>query len=218
MMRHVLIHTVGKVIAWPIRRRLRAFDRDCQEPQKLQEELLRQIIALQADTQFGRDHGFAQIRTVADFRKQVPVAPYEYVHPYIEKVQRGDTRALLTDESVLMFALTSGTTAARKFIPVTPRYLTDYRRGWNLWGLRALRDHRPVSLRPIVQLAGDPDEMRTPAGIPCGSISGFTMQVQKRIIRRLYCVPACTGRIKDATARAYVALRFSLPRDVGMVL
>jgi hypothetical protein len=218
MLRLLLIHTVVRVIAWPIRRRLRAFDRDCLQPQRLQNALLREIVSRQADTQFGRDHGFAQIKTIADFRRQVPVAAYEYVQPYIEKVQRGDTRALLSDPRVLMFALTSGTTAARKFIPVTPRYLVDYRRGWNMWGLRALRDHRAVSMRPIVQLAGDPDEMRTEAGIPCGSISGFTTQVQKRIVRRLYCVPAGTGRIKDATARAYVALRFSLPRDVGMVL
>ena len=28
------------------------------------------------------------VRTIADFRKQVPVAPYEYVAPYIEKVQK----------------------------------------------------------------------------------------------------------------------------------
>lgn len=218
MLRLLFINTVGKLIAWPIRRRLRAFDRACQDPQAVQEALLRQIIAYQADTGFGRDHGFAGIQTAADFRRQVAIGPYERLQGYIEQVQRGNSRALLADPVVHMFALTSGTTASRKFIPVTPRYLADYRRGWNLWGLRVLRDHRDVSLRPMVQLVGDPDEMRTDAGIPCGSISGFTAQVQKRIIRRLYCVPASTGRIKDATARTYVALRFSLPRPVGMVL
>ena len=219
MLRLLFLHTVGKLIAWPIRRRFRAFERAAADPQRTQEQLLRRTLALQADTQFGRDHGFATIQTVADFRKQLPVAPYEYVQPYIDKVQRGDTRALLTDPAVLMFALTSGTTSSRKFIPVTHRYLADYRRGWNLWGQRAMRDHRTaVALRPIVQLVGDPDEFRTEAGIPCGSISGFTASVQKRIIRRLYCVPASTGRIKDSAARTYVALRFSLPRGVGMVL
>lgn len=218
MFRLLLVHTIGKLIAWPIRRRIRAFDRECREPQRVQEELLRSLVALHADTQFGRDHGLDRIKTVADFRRQVPIAPYEYYQPYIEKVQRGDTRALLTDATVHMFALTSGTTASRKFIPVTPRYLADYRRGWNLWGLRAYRDHRPVSLRPILQLAGDPEEFRTDAGIPCGSISGFTTSVQKRIIRRLYCVPGVTGRIKDSTARMYSALLFSIPRDVGLVV
>jgi len=218
MFRLLLVHTVGKLIAWPIRRRIRAFDRECLDPRRVQEELLRSLVALHADTQFGRDHGLASVRTVADFRRQVPIAPYEYYQPYIEKVKAGDTRALLTDPIVHMFALTSGTTASRKFIPVTPRYLADYRRGWNLWGLKTYRDHRPVSLRPILQLVGDPEEFRTEAGIPCGSISGFTTQVQKRIVRRLYCVPAITGRIKDAAARQYAAILFSLPRDVGLVV
>lgn len=219
MLRLLFIHTIGKLIAWPIRRRFRHFDAQAQQPRETQEALLRQIVAYHAGTQFGRDHRFEQIRTVADFRRHVPVAPYEYYQPYIERVQRGETQALLADAKVLMFALTSGTTAARKFIPVTERYLADYRRGWNMWGQRAMRDHRrDVSLRPIVQLVGDPDEFRTEAGIPCGSISGFTAQIQKKLIRFLYCVPPCTGRIKDATARAYVALRFSLPRSVGMFL
>src|SRR5437762_1478265 len=172
MFRLLTVYTIGKLVAWPIRRRIRRFDRECLEPGRMQEGLLREIITLQADTQFGRDHGFASIRTLEEFRKRVPVAPYEYYQPYIDKVKRGDTRALLTDRTVHMFALTSGTTASRKFIPVTPRYLADYRRGWNLWGLRTLRDHRrAISLKPIVQLAGDPDEFRTEAGIPCGSIS-----------------------------------------------
>ncbi len=218
MLRILFIRTVGKLIGWPIRRKLWSFFRDCENPRDVQEEILRRTIALQTDTQFGRDHHFSSIRTAADFRRQAPIAPYEYVQPYIEKVQKGDTRALLADDAVHMFALTSGTTASRKFIPVTSRYLAHYRRGWNLWGLKTLRDHRDVSLRPIVQLVGDPEEFRSEANIPCGSISGFTAQVQWRIIRRLYCVPACTGRIKDSTARSYVALLFGLPRNVGMVL
>ena len=68
---------------------------------------------------------------------------------------RARRRRFLSDPHVYMFALTSGTTATRKFIPVTKRYLDDYKRSWNLWGLKVFRDHREVSLRPIVQMAGD---------------------------------------------------------------
>ena len=117
-----------------------------------------------------------------------------------------------------MFAMTSGTTAARKFIPVTPQYLADYSRGWNIWGLRSSSDHPEVKLRPIVQLSSDWQEFRTEAGIPCGSVTGLTAAMQKRIIRWLYCVPACVGRIKDPAAKYYVALRLSMPRGVGMII
>src|SRR5205823_6743065 len=185
-----------------------------------QSELLARILVVQKDTQFGRDHHFADINTVADYRRNVPVAPYEYVAPYIEKVQRGDTRALLADPRVIMFALTSGTTASRKLIPVTDAYLAAYKRGWNMWGVKMYRDHRgrKIAMRPIVQLGGDPEEFRTPAGIPCGNLSGYTAMVQKRLIKWMYAVPYVTGKIKDAKARYYVALRFSIGRNVSQFM
>jgi hypothetical protein len=214
----LLLKVVGKVLARPVRRHLYAFEAATHDPQRVQEALLRRILSHQADTDFGRDHHFSTIRTSADFRRQLPVAGYDYFEPYLQRVRRGDLRALLADKRVLMFALTSGTTAARKFIPVTPQYLADYRRGWNIWGLKLLRDHAEVRFRPIVQMSGDWDEFRTEAGIPCGAVTGLTATMQKRIIRWLYCVPACVGKVKDAAAKYYLALRLSLPRRVGMIV
>jgi hypothetical protein len=218
MFRRLLRKIVGKIVAWPVRRQLAAFEAATHHPREVQEELRRRLLAYHAATDFARDHHFAEIHTLDDFRRHLPIAPYEYFEPYIARMRRGQFGALVGDREVHMFALTSGTTAARKYIPVTPRYLADYRRGWNLWGLRVFRDHPEVKLRPIVQLSGDWQEFHTEAGIPCGSVTGLTASMQKRIIRWLYCVPACTGRIKDAAAKYYVALRLSLPRRVGLVI
>ncbi len=214
----LLLIGLGKVVVRPVRRHLTAFEAATHDPRLVQEALLAQIVARHAATDFGRDHGFRDIRTVADFRRQLPVAGYDYVEPYIDRVRQGDFNALLADRRVHMFALTSGTTAARKYIPVTDQYLADYRRGWNIWGLKAFRDHPAVKLRPIVQLSGDWDEFRTEADIPCGAVTGLTATMQKRIIRWLYCVPACVGRVKDAAAKYYLILRLSLPRRVGMII
>jgi hypothetical protein len=215
-----LLVRLGRVLTYPVRRQLRQFEAACQNPEAVQNAVLLDILRKQADTQFGRDHKFASVASVADYRKSVPVAPYEYVAPYIEKVQNGDTRALLADRRVLMFALTSGTTASRKLIPVTDAYLAAYRRGWNMWGVKMYRDNRGrrIAMRPIVQLGGDPEEFRTPAGIPCGNLSGYTAMVQKRLIKRMYAVPYVTGKIKDAKSRYYVALRFSVGRNVSQLM
>ncbi len=211
---------LGRVLTYPIRRKLRQFEAACQEPEAVQAALLAHILRKQADTGFGRDHKFAAIRTVAEYRRNVPVAPYEYVAPYIERVQKGDTRALLADRRVLMFALTSGTTASRKLIPVTDDYLAAYRRGWNMWGVKMYRDHRGrrIAMRPIIQFGGDPEEFRTEAGIPCGNLSGYTAMIQRRLIRWMYAVPPETGKIKDARARFYIALRFALARNVSQFM
>jgi hypothetical protein len=217
LLRYLLIG-VGKVIARPVRRHLAAFEAATHHPQQVQEALLRRILAYHADTDFGRAHHFRDIATPADFRRQLPVAGYDYFEPYLARVRRGEFNALLADRRVHMFALTSGTTAARKYIPVTDQYLADYKRGWNIWGLKAFRDHRAVRLRPIVQLSGDWDEHRTEAGIPCGAVTGLTATMQKRIIRWMYCVPACVGKVKDAAAKYYLVLRLSLPRRVALVI
>ncbi|HEV3386359.1 MAG TPA: GH3 auxin-responsive promoter family protein, partial [Gemmata sp.] len=198
----------------------RQFEIACNTPEDVQTQLLQRILTTQANTGFGRDHKFSSISTIPYYRRNVPIAPYEYVAPYIEKVQRGDTNALLADRRVLMFALTSGTTASRKLIPVTDAYLNMYRRGWNMWGLKMYRDNRGrrVAMRPIVQMVGDPEEFRTESGIPCGNLSGYTAMVQKRLIQWMYAVPYITGKIKDAKARYYVALRFSMARNVSQFM
>jgi hypothetical protein len=214
----MLLLGLGKILARPVRRHLNAFEAATHRPREVQEALLRRVLAFHADTDFGRAHRFRDIHSAADFRRQLPVAGYDYFEPYVERVRRGEFYALLADRRVHMFALTSGTTAARKYIPVTDQYLADYRRGWNIWGLKAFRDHPPIKLRPIVQLSGDWDEFRTEAGIPCGAVTGLTATMQKRIIRWLYCVPPCVGRVKDARAKHYLALRLSLPRRVAMII
>jgi hypothetical protein len=218
MVPRLLVLALGKVVGFPSRVKLWQFAAACRHPREVQEKLLLNILREQTPTAFGRDHGFSTIRSIPDFRRQLTVAGYEAFEPYIARVRQGDTQALLADERVLMFALTSGTTAARKTIPITPRYLADYRRGWNRWGLRALLDHQRISCSPILQVAGDPEEYTTEAGIPCGSLSGLTVRMQKRIIRFLYTFPAAASSISDHAAKQYVALRLSLARPVGMIV
>lgn len=218
VIRFLLRKVVLKLIARPIRRRLAQFEAATHDPRRVQEALLHDILAHQTPTTFGRDHHFHAIRSPEDYRRQVPVSSYEYFEPYIARVRRGETTALLSDPRVYMFALTSGTTAVRKFIPVTQQYLDDYRRGWNIWGLKVFRDHPAVRMQPILQMSGDPDEFRTESGVPCGAVTGLTAQMQKRVIRWLYSVPACAARIKDPRSKYYTVLLRSIPRKVGMII
>ena len=210
---------VGDAALFQAHRWQKKFEAALERPKEVQEQLLERIIATHKSTQFGKDHRFGGIKTVADFRRHIPVMKYEDHEPYIPQMRQGKFDALVNAKTVHMFAMTSGTTATRKYIPVTPQYLTDYRRGWTIWGVRVYDQHVEARLKPILQLNSDCDEFRTEAGIPCGSVSGLTAQMQKRVVRRLYCVPAVACKIKDATAKMYVALRLALTKQmIGMAI
>ncbi len=213
---------LGAPVEIRARRLARAFLAQTRRAADVQRELLLRRVAQHADSQFGRDHHFAEIRTPADFRRRVPIGGYERHEPYIDRVRQGDLGALFGPGSeVLMFALTSGTTNRPKTIPVTRESLRDYREGWTIWGILAFDAHIEIlrrGLRPILQFASDWRESVTPSGIPCGAITGLTAYMQNPLVRTTYCMPAVASRIKDIESKYYVALRFSSYRDVGTVI
>jgi hypothetical protein len=221
-----MFRLVRKYAGMPLARRARSlareFFRQTERADEVQRALLMQRIARNAESQFGRDHHFAEIQTPADFRRRVPVRGYEGHEPYIERVRRGDLGALFgRGTDVLMFAMTSGTTARPKTIPVTRESVENYRTGWMIWGILAFDAHHEMirsGLRPILQLASDWRESYTPAGIPCGAITGLTAQMQNRLVRLTYCMHPAAARIKDIESKYYVALRLSIYRELGTII
>lgn len=204
---------------WHARDVYRRFAAAARRATAVQEQVLRARIRSNADSDFGRRHGFDRIGSAADFVRRVPIRDYEGHRPWIEKVKAGDIRALFgPGERVLMFALTSGTTQEPKYIPVTSRFLADYRRGWNAFGIKALLDHPAAFLRGIVQVTSRMDESRTAAGIPCGAITGLMAATQKRLVRKYYVTPQCLSRIEDPASKYYTIMRLALPADVAFLI
>jgi len=212
----------GQPVVNRARRLARAFLDQTLHVPAVQRQLLLDQIARNADSQFGRDHHFREIRTPDDFRRQVPVSGYDRHEPYIDRVRQGDIQALFgAGTRVLMFAMTSGTTSRPKTIPVTNRALQDYREGWTIWGIQAFDAHPEIlrgGLRPILQIASDWRESFTAAGIPCGAITGLTASMQNPLVRSVYCMPVCGSRIKDIESKYYVALRCSVHCNLGTII
>mgnify|MGYP001072587382 CR=1 FL=1 len=212
----------GQPLTLRARRLAAEFHRQAGRARTVQRELLLRRVARNADSAFGRDHGFAAIRSPEDFRRQVPIGDYARHEPYIDRVRNGETSALFgPGTDVLMFAMTSGTTNRPKTIPVTREALSDYREGWLIWGVTAFDAHPEIlkyGLRPILQIASDWRESFTPAGIPCGAITGLTASMQSFLVRTTYCMPPSGSRIKDVEAKYYLALRSSVHLDLGTVI
>lgn len=189
----------------------------CRETQRT---LLTDLLRLNQSSEFSQDYGLTERTTLQEFRQRVPVADYEFIRDYVDQVADGNHAALLGETNKLqMFAMTSGTTAASKLIPVTTRFLDDYRRGWQTWGIGTYSDHALLQKLNIVQISSSHQKTRTADGTPCGNISGLVAAMQKRVVRSLYTIPAAVAEIADAEARRYSILRLALADPwVGMII
>ncbi len=197
----------------------RRFFRAVTDAHRTQRQLLAGILRRAAASDFGKRHGFAKLRDEAEFRREVPIRTYADIADDIERVRRGDTTALLPPGArVLMFAMTSGTTAQPKYIPVTSEVLADCRRGWNIWGLKALLDHPGSMLRHIVQVVSPMNDHVAPGGAPCGAITGLLAATQKKLVRRYYTTHPAVAHIPDAAAKYYTIMRLAIVRDVSWMV
>jgi hypothetical protein len=212
-------HLAAKIAFWHAQRVQRSFLRAIEDLAAAEQQALERALPQVHDSVFGREHALGRVRSVADLRAACPLRTYDDFEPWIERVAGGEFGALFTPGlRPLMFATSSGTTAAPKRIPVTPAFVADYRRGWNTFGLKLLSDHPRAVLRPLLQSSGRWDHTRTSAGVPCGAITGLLAKTQKRVVRRFYVGTPEVAHIEDPTARYYTLMRLGVTRDVAWAI
>ncbi len=151
---------------------LSAFEAALKDPERAQVDLLMSIIRANADSEFGRAHGFAGIRTVADYSSAVPMRAYADFEGQINRMAEGEA-GVLTSNPVIAFEETGGTASGTKLIPYTRESLHAFRAAVLPW-LADLAHRRPgvcvgksyVSISPATR-----QPRVTAGGIPVGLAS-----------------------------------------------
>lgn len=138
-----------------------------------QAKLLLSLIDTAKKTLFGRTYDFENIRSVEDFQAKVPVADYEDLKPYIEKVKRGQ-RDILWTETPEYFAKTSGTTSGSKYIPISKEGMPFQVKGAQsaLFHYIAKKNNADFVGGKMIFLQGSP-ELEEVFGIKTGRLSGI---------------------------------------------
>ncbi|MFZ5557189.1 MAG: GH3 family domain-containing protein [Pseudomonadota bacterium] len=186
---------------WPLRRAAR-------DPRRAQRRVLERIVAANRATRFGREHGFAQIRSYADYAARVPLSDYERLRPYVEAQESGEPA--LTAAMPVMFSVTSGTTGAPKFVPVLATTLAQFRAEQQLYAWVLYR-HCPEAFSGRgLGLVGAAVEGRRPSGLPYGSVSGYLYQAMPKLLRRRYVLPPEVNDIADYELKYRVILLLAL--------
>lgn len=141
--------------------------------EKNQEDLLLSLVNTAQKTLFGREHDFENIHSVKEFQDRVPVADYEDLKPYIERVKKGQANILWT-ETPEYFAKTSGTTSGSKYIPISKEGMPFQIAGAQsaLFHYISRKNNADFVNGKMIFLQGSP-ELEEVFGIKTGRLSGI---------------------------------------------
>jgi hypothetical protein len=147
------------------------FERSLEAPAVVQAKRFDEAIAGGRKTTFGREHGFAAIRSIDSYRNRVPISRWSDYAPWVERAQQSRD-PILTSELPLHFECTSGSTAAKKIIPYTRALLQQFQRALIVW-LAKLYEQCPEAAGPAWwSLSPDHSQPTNAAnGVPIGSAS-----------------------------------------------
>jgi hypothetical protein len=197
------------------------FRRAARRVEDEQSAILRRVLAANADTEFGRCHGFSSIRSAREYQQRVPVREYEDFQEWIDRIAGGSGN-VLSGERVRILEPTSGSSSASKFIPYTDWLQREFQAGIRAW-IADLFLHRPDLMGGQAYWAVSPVAARnreTRDGIRVGfeDDTSYVGARQNSLVQAVMAVPSAVRLISDMETFRYVTLLFLLRnRDLRLV-
>lgn len=191
-----------------------------QIPAVTQEALLLRLLEKAAGTRFGRDHGFAGIRSVTGFQRAVPLRSYDsfwrdYWQPEFPVLEN-----VSWPGPIPHFAVSSGTTSGRtKYIPLTGAMRRANRKA----GLDMLAAHlaaRPKShafAGKSFMLGGSTVLKREAEGVASGDISGILAGSMPGWASPFLFPPADLARLTDWEEKTARIAEAALDTDIRIL-
>lgn len=183
-------------------RRRKQWERNGREPVATQEATLRRLIAYARRTDFGQDHGFDAIRSVADYQSRVPLRDYVGFKPLLDRMLGGASDVVWPGRA-RYWVKTSGTTAGEKVLPVTSQAFASHRRGgWDALLMAAERVGAGRLLGGPMLFLGGCSEL-APIGQNClgGDLSGLVVNRLPPVVRGRYSPGPAVSSIVDWETR-----------------
>jgi hypothetical protein len=201
-------HAAWLASCWAPHQALRRAQKD---PAEAQATLLDWLLRANASSAYGREFGFSRLRSAREFQSAVPIAGYDELRPWIERIKAGE-QGVLTEEPVLMLEKTSGSSTAAKYIPYTSSLRKEFQRAVGAW-MFDLYTHNPTLAHgtaywAITPLAREPEV--TAGGLRVGfeNDTEYLGAAERFLLRQILAVPEEVARIPDLDIALYVTLRF----------
>ncbi len=110
---------INNILAKYLRLRMKRINDYIEKPEAIQRQRLEQLIRHARNTEWGKKHGYKDIKTAKQFREAVPIQDYESLKPFIQRMMLGE-KNVLWHGAIRWFSKSSGTTSDKsKYIPVS---------------------------------------------------------------------------------------------------
>jgi hypothetical protein len=197
------------------------FGRALANPAEAQGSHLRAGLARAAASDYGRAHGFGEIRSYSDFARRVPIVDYDDLAPWIARIQCGETN-VLTTEPVTRLLPTSGSTGARKLIPFTAGLQREFNAAIGPWMTDLCSRQPSVALGPSYWsitppiVRHDPEPSAVPVGF--AEDSEYLGGLRARLAGATMAVPTAVSRATNlAQFRRLVLLSLLRCADLRLI-
>ncbi|MFN8571233.1 MAG: GH3 auxin-responsive promoter family protein [Gemmatimonadaceae bacterium] len=184
----------------------RRFVNALSEPQNTQASWLLAQLRDHSRSEVGRAYDFAAIRSVAQFRRQVPLSDYASIESLISRVQQGEPD-VLTCGRVSHLAPTSGSTGARKLIPFTPGLQAAFDGAVGAWMVDLVRQRPRLVAGPAYWAISplspvDVADAQSSAAIRVGYADDaeYLGGAASWLVRQAMAVPAGIRHVSDTSA------------------
>lgn len=201
-------------------RELRRFEDALTRVEDVQRELLLANLRRNAETGFGREHGFSGIRSVGEYQDRFPISGHAAFEASVAEIARGKSGVLTTEPAARLLP-TSGSTSGSKLVPWTATLGREFRRGIDPW-IAALYTRHPElsdckaywSISPPGPVAGHQSVL--PVGF--GDDSAYLGFAGRWVYGRVSVVPRGISGCRDLTDfRDRTMLALLAEPDLGLV-
>lgn len=186
-------------------------------PMEVNFNLLLKILADNKDTEYGKKYHFADIHTVEDYQKLVPVITYDDIGSYTERMAEGE-KNVLTAYPLDHMNTTAGTTGSYKMIPFTSELAKSFVR-YNKHWIDALKGEQldPIWMEGRAFCTSEGTCTKRDSGITVGCASSKMAEYIRggadaldAILRTLYTSPYEATNPAPQSDSKYLHVRFAL--------
>ncbi|MCA8970732.1 MAG: GH3 auxin-responsive promoter family protein [Planctomycetes bacterium] len=190
--------------------------RVARDPFAVQERLLQRLLARARHTEFGREHRFDRVSGSDEYRRCVPLRGYTELAPYWQRARDGACDVTWPG-FVRDWALSSGTTAGEKFLPVSTATIRTNKRG----GFDALvpflaHDARPLFEGKLLFLGGS-TALREVGESRIGDNTGIMQREIPAFFRRMHVPSRGVASLTDWEQKIAAAGTECLGADVRLL-